>query len=257
MRTRHATVVAAALLALFGCSDDGSSSSADGERVTLSFDADDPFADDASLAIELATARGGDIKRGRSWNGSSALRFPTFSPDSPGVAVLSVRPAEGAADRFSPGADDFEFGVDFAMDPESEGGIDNGNNLIQRGLFEDGAQYKLQLDHGRLSCRVQGSEAGSLVKAREPLEAGTWYRARCVVHGGALALRVAELATRGPEGWTEVAGASDAGDVTFTADVPLSLGGKLSPEGTVVPDDSDQFNGLLDNFYFSIGPLQG
>jgi hypothetical protein len=57
-----------------------------------------------------------------------------------------------------PGSRDFEFGAGFSLDTKSTGDhADNGDNLIQRGLFGDKAQYKIQVDKGKVSCRIKGS----------------------------------------------------------------------------------------------------
>jgi hypothetical protein len=67
---------------------------------------------------------------------------------------------EGATDVLEARLGDFRFGAAFRLDAVSQGSrADNGDNLVQRGLSGDPAQYKLQLDGRVPACRVQGAAA--------------------------------------------------------------------------------------------------
>jgi hypothetical protein len=212
-----------------------------------------------AVAVQTNLGSGGTIEQARGPDGSRALRFPPFSVAEPPLAVLTVLATKD--DFLSPGASDFEFGVDFSLDEPSEGGADNGNNLLQRGLFRDAAQYKLQIDHGLVSCRVVGSEGEAVATSATPVTAGTWYRARCTRRGDTLKLSLAALDSsgevpddEGAEGGAEGGGAETVartGVVTLTAETPLSIGSKVTSAGEVVPSSPDQFNGALDNVVYT------
>ena len=63
------------------------------------------------------------------------------------------------ADRLEPGTARFTFGADVKLDAVNDGGdYDNGNNVVQRGRFNDTTQFKLQIDAGKASCRVAGAK---------------------------------------------------------------------------------------------------
>lgn len=239
----------------------GSCSSDDDPRFSeappelgLSFDGSPLVSDDndGAEAVEVASLHspGGAIEATESSDGSTAARFPGFAEEGPALAVVTVRPV-GEDDFLAPGTDGFAFGADFSLDAESEGGADDGNNLMQRGLFGSGSQYKLQIDRRTVSCRVKGADGELVVEAADPVIPGTWYRARCVLRDGGLTLRLGELDGGEPGEWETATAQGTPGEVSFADDVPLSIGGKLSPEGELVPSSPDQFNGAMDNVYYA------
>src|SRR4051812_42672459 len=116
------------------------------------------------LSISVVTDDGGLLLDGRpriNPKVDRAVRTPQYTSDPSGPhAVIQVLDRRGT-DDLDPGAGPFRFGADFNLDAVSEdsgpGGRDNGDNLIQRGLFNQQAQYKIQLDHDTALCRVKGS----------------------------------------------------------------------------------------------------
>jgi hypothetical protein len=119
----------------------------------------------------VAARHGGTLGEGAGRDGAGsnrAVRFPAHSAatDAP-RAVVRVVP-EGP-DALDPGTGRFESGADVVLDATSESGAvgstDNGDNLVQRGLFDDLSQYKVQLDARRPSCRVKGSAGTVFVTA--------------------------------------------------------------------------------------------
>jgi hypothetical protein len=185
-----------------------------------------------------------------------SIRYPMHSS---GVnaphAIVQVVDRRGR-DDLDPGSRPFRFGADFVLDRVSEdsgpGGRDNGDNLVQRGLFDQRAQYKVQLDHRVASCRVSGSlgavAVSSSVRAVHP---GSWYRVRCVRAGSRLTI---VLTTWGSGGRTKTRDSKTGqiGSVSPRRIVPMSIGGKLARRG-VVDRASDQFNGRIDNVIVRIG----
>lgn len=203
----------------------------------------------ARVTTEIADANGGTVVRVDRPGGGAAGLEP-FDDDAPAeLAVLVVRPT-GETDPFSPGRKPFSFGAAFRLDEVSAGsGSDNGNNLLQRGLYDDAAQYKLQVDDGHLSCRVRGAAGALTVTAGLAVTPGRWYRANCTREGDTVTLRLVERTTDGPvkRRWSRSAA---IGSLTFSQHAPLAVGGKVDSSGKVLARSSDQFNGRVDNVFF-------
>jgi hypothetical protein len=187
--------------------------------------------------------------------GGIAAQFPDPGAAARGdLAALALTPV-GDTDTLTPGGHDFAFGRDMQL-PETgdQGeGTDDGDNLMQRGLFGSSGQFKLQVDGGRPSCRVAGDEGEALVKATGVLEAGQWYRLRCERVGDRVDLFVGTLDASGSvtwEGWSKAGKTGDIGPGTTPA--TMSVAAKLNPEGELVLDSPDQFSGLLDRVLFAV-----
>ena len=145
------------------------------------------------------------------------------------------------------------------LDEQTTGSAaDNGDNLIARGLFEGAAQYKIQVDDGFLSCRVAGLEGEVMVKARERVQPGEWYRARCTRHVNTVTLDVGKLDesqdpdNRGELDWVSASGTGTTGAVLMASTVPMAVGGKLSGNGKIFPVTTDQFNGSVDRVVYRL-----
>ncbi len=109
--------------------------------------------------------------------GGIALRMPTYSGEATGsYSALRIEPEEW----LSPGVSDFAFGVDLRLDAHSNGtAIDNGDNVMQRGLYADAAQYKIQVDKHHASCVIRGADGAVVVKSKALLNPSKWYRLTC------------------------------------------------------------------------------
>ncbi len=200
------------------------------------------------VTVRVSGAGGGALRSMPDREGGFALRFPVYGRGS-GERMVLTATSESVTDPLSPGVADFSFGADFAVDRVTEGtGLDNGNNLIQRGLSGDAGQYKLQIDRGRASCLVAGDAGDVLVQTEQRIRPHTWYHASCSRTGGVVTL---DLGTY--QGAPERAVApGPTGAVYLPAATPLVLGGKATPGGVAVVGDSDQFNGALDNVFLTI-----
>jgi hypothetical protein len=201
--------------------------------------------------VHLATAGGGTAEIAPRSDGGDALRLPKLSnAASPPRAVLLVTPAAGHDDLggLGPGNRDFRYGAAFVLDPRSEGvSLDNGNNVVQRGLIGDPSQYKFQVDHGHASCRVAGDQGVVEVLSRSVIRPGDWYTATCSRVG-----RKVTLTLRDEQGATEHASATGStGSVTVPADTPLTVGGKAYDEHAVT-GNSDQFNGEIGEVFLDV-----
>jgi hypothetical protein len=201
----------------------------------------------------VSAVGGGEVAAGpdRSSSGHS-LRMERFRPGQPAApAVVVVRPVADVLDRTDPGDDDFAFGADFVLDAlTGTSPTDNGDNLVQRGLFAAEAQYKIQLDGGHASCRVAGSSGAVTVRATDPVEPEQWYRVRCRRVGDEVTLRVVTGLDSDRE-VREYAERGATGSLSYDrADSPFSIGGKVDQHGEVLATDSDQFNGRIDDVVF-------
>lgn len=200
--------------------------------------------------VEVVAAEDGGVRAVAGADGGTAARFPDRDEVAEGsLAVLNV--TQSAQDTLAPGQDDFQFGVD-VMYPEGAAGDttgDDGDNLMQRGLFGDKGQYKLQVDHGFPACRMAGTEGVALVKADSDLASQQWYRLVCQRTDDMLTLFVGEIdPDANTVAWTSWAlrGATGSIDPGEPAEA-VSIGGKLNVNGGIVEDAPDQFSGVLDN----------
>lgn len=204
---------------------------------------------DSALWFSVATAADGRMVLADGPAGAGrALRFPAFSPaGATPAAALLVRP-NGTHDPLRPGERDFRFGARFRLDQESDGSdTDDGDNLMQRGVFESDTQYKLQIDRGVPSCLVRGEDGQVLVKATAEVERETWYAVSCTRDGDGVELRVER--DDGAEQQQVVRDPGRTGSVSPGRKIPLAIGGKVSPRGQVTTSSTDQFNGVVDDVF--------
>ncbi len=226
--------------------------------VLLDFEGDAPSGEASSFPgggkiggnAVVQAVDGGQVRVQTRKAGGHAVRFPAYDASQrSGAAVLVLQPAAGDT-RLDPGDKDFMFGADFTLDRVSEGaGDDNGNNLVQRGLAADPRQFKLQIEHGRASCRVSGSQGEVVVKSRSEVEPDRWYAVTCARKAGEIALTL-QLEGDPVE---RVSSQGATGAISYPEPIPLVVGGKVSPAGQVVSGNSDQFNGVVDNVFLDIG----
>lgn len=222
------------------------------EQLYLDFDdleADEPVTEvpnegTAEVEAQVSTNDGAEVEPVDSPAGGSAIRFPSYTGTvgSP-VAVLVVHPGDEGLD---PGDSGFVFGASFNLDARSEGTTsDNGNNLVQRGNYEGPAQFKLQVDGGKPSCRVLGEDGEVQVQGSTAVTPGAWYAVTCRRTNSEVILRLEPLAGGQPEEWRK---SGPTGRLDFD-DVPLTIGGKTDPEGVAL-SASDEFNGAVDNVFY-------
>ena len=143
--------------------------------------------------LDVLTQGGARLKVARGLAGHSAIRFPTYASSRVGhVAIVRVLPT--GSDWLSPRRSPLSFGLDLKLDPVSDGNRrDNGDNAMQRGLFTDDAQYKIQVDHRQASCVIRGSAGRVIADLDGRLKADQWYRVGCARSGDTVTLTVATL----------------------------------------------------------------
>ncbi|TDU87105.1 laminin G domain protein [Kribbella voronezhensis] len=178
--------------------------------------------------------------------GGIALRTPPYSGESSGsFSALRIEPEEW----LSPGLSDFTFGADVRLDAKSNGtAIDNGDNVMQRGLYADAAQYKIQVDKHHASCVIRGTDGAVVVKSKALLTSSKWYRLTCHRSDKTVKLTVQNLETNQPPETLEKTG--PIGTLDMIGSEPLSVGAKIGEDGEIIGSSTDQFNGLLDNISY-------
>jgi len=206
----------------------------------------------ASVQVEIATSGAGTFTWTTGPDGGAAVRTPTSVPGGPDpVAAIVVWPKSPAPDPLSPGERDFVMGLDFRADPfHGDTLSDDGDNLIQRGRYDDDAQMKLQLDGAVPSCRVVGSSGEVFLAADQPVLAEHWYRLTCARHDGQVRMQLIDLDQPGNEPQESVAYA-DPGDLEFGT-APLSVAAKVTADGRIDPRSVDQFRGVIDRVYLDV-----
>ncbi len=203
----------------------------------------------AQVSADVAVLSGGTVRAGGWRNGSRVFDFPSFTWSStPPRAVLRVTP-KGSGDPLAPGWRDFSFGADFRKDLQSSGTtVDNGDNLIQRGLWNEPAQYKIEVDGGRPGCRIKGDQGAVAVRAALRVDSRLWYRVECKRVTNTVVLTIQEYRSDGTINVVSVRETGTIGSLAWPkARTPLSVGGKLGADGAIVGSATDQFNGLVSN----------
>jgi len=207
---------------------------------------------DTAVNISVAKLSGGNLKvvSGPSSALPRAVQFPSYvSTGTYPRAVLRLNPVSGYA--LAPGSSDFEYGAVFRLNASSSGrSIDNGNNLLQRGLYSGSAQFKLQVDGGYPSCSVRGSAGRVFVKSGTKVPADRWYRVACSRIGSRVTVSVRPYGG-GLAVTTSRSVSGSSGALSFSSSLPASIGGKLTSTGAVVSSSTDQFNGVVANAWVS------
>lgn len=197
-----------------------------------------------------------------SLDGRGALDFPAYSADPTAYprAAVAVVPAESDA-ALDPGTRDVSWGARLRLDETSfepgdarvATGVDNGDNLVQRGLSGDPAFLKAEVDGRHPACTVTGDEGTLSVRAEREVRPGVWYAVRCVREGDRLTVdvRLLEADQEGPAVRTTAEG--PVGAVRFgDPSTPISVGGKIGTDGNLIADATDQFNGQMVDPYLTI-----
>ena len=221
------------------------------DYVLLDFDGPDPLvASSRSSVVGVRRAGDAPVRTTPSGDGTRGLVFPAYASTAERRLVLLVPPPSPS--QVSP-APDLVFGADVQLDEGSGAGAqDNGDNVVQRGLFADQNQLKLQVDKHVPSCTVRTPRLRAFVKLTHAMDDG-WYRLSCRYDGVTLDLAATPLGGSGG-GPDVVSAPAAAGALSFASSTGLSVGGKVTADGALVKTQPDQFNGVLDNVFVSTSP---
>jgi len=217
---------------------------AGGEAVTIryAFDAGlaNPIWDaDRTLRLHPLGVMGGGLTA-RARDGGVAVGYPPACSGDEAECPRAIIESDPAP-WLNPAQADVAWGARVRLDAEN---TSDGENVLQKGLSTQGTQYKLQVDHfgGLPSCVVAGQVFGAnriyVAQWNRTVADSAWHRLDCVRRGPELALFV--------DGELRASTAIPA-QLSIVNGDPLRLGGKgIGPW-------NDQFHGLLDDIYVTVG----
>ena len=216
----------------------------------------------ATTTQEVVSTNGGQLALTEAPGRGNAVRFPAYDGEASGPRAVLVVANAGPDDLLSPGAGAFAFGA--RVSPDASLGatsFDNGNNIVQRGLFDDQAQYKIQLDGPRASCRIKGDAGAVTVASPHELLPDAWYVVTCargydVQEDGTVLekVRIAVVPLGGDGLRGDGVARSEVGSVgtlSFAPETVLSVGGKVDSARQLL-ESTDQFNGRLDGVFLRL-----
>jgi hypothetical protein len=195
-------------------------------------------ADETGLGHTLRRlARNGGATRFVKHGSGLALAFPkkcSATAKCPKAVLQSA-----AATDLNPDDDRLGFGASVRL---AKGQTTHGQNVVQKGFSASGSQYKLQIDGaaGKPSCVVVDvtNPAIRMVRSSVTVADNAWHVVECHRVGASLTI-VVDGVQRGALAIPE--------ELSIANNVPLSVGGK----GTF--RDNDQFQGMVDDIWVSIG----
>ena len=236
-----------------------SASAATTDELHLGFDHDtwgfvegQQFSNDGTKAADVSLVTVNDpVTMFRSaLGGGLSLQLPWYSGTA-GASYAALRVTPLGSDWLSPGTSDFSFGADLQINATSQGtDLDNGNNVVQRGLWDDPMQYKLEVDNNRPNCVFRGTEGRLSVRSSVTVEPKTWYQATCRrTAADKVSITVVELGSAAKPVVTTNVG--PLGTLKAPAGTPLSVGAKLTRDGQILRSATDQFNGRVDNVFYA------
>lgn len=228
------------------------------ERATLLLEPAEPShlvqRGTAPVRIDLVSLQGGAAETVDGPLGVPAIELPPFTRAALYPRAV-FRVVSVGDDQLSPGLQPLVWGADFMLDARSRAktGVDNGDNLVQRGLSDQAALYKAELDRDRAGCTVIGTAGELRVTTREQAQPGIWYRLRCRRVDNTLSVSLQPLEAREPATPYTAIAKGPIGAIVMKRGIPLSIGGKLKPDGSIFRSATDQFNGRIASPLVDIG----
>jgi hypothetical protein len=204
----------------------------------------------AAFAVTPGDSWGMDLSGGVVRD-ANAVQSMTFT----GQGVLSTTGLVGGAVEFTrapslgtaansrndnPGTQSFAMGIAFTSQPIPNTSSYSGN-LMQKGLFGDPGQVKLQLvpaAQGTVNCRIKGTSGAKIITSTVNVDDGAWHTAVCWRSGNVVGVTVDGVVTS--LAWSP-------GSISNTKD--LTLGNKTARAGS-----SDQHLGRTDFATWVIDP---
>lgn len=208
-----------------------------GDAVRYTFDGAFPLADVSGHGHDLTpVSRHGGSFTTVAHDGGSALAFPPPCDEEP-CPRIALRSATTTG--LNPGRRPLRYGASVRLAGDE---TTKGENILQKGYSAMGSQYKLQVDGalGRPSCVLVGDRSPLIHMAVSSVSVADdrWHTLECRRAGGRLTILVDDH-TRGVT--------TIPADLSVRNTMPFSVGGK----GSYL--DNDQFQGVLDEVWVSIG----
>lgn len=212
----------------------------------------------ANTRQRILHRNGGRIMIRDSFGGErNSAGFPANDPSRAGARAALALTNAGTADEMEPGARTFTFGAHVRLGKVTgTSEFDNGNNVLQRGLHDDGSQFKVEIERGTATCRVKGHAGALQVSSPVPIRSFRWYGVFCTrvakAPVGEVRFTVTPISDTGRRGKSRtVIKKGRTGRVLFPVRTPLSVGAKVNAD-LHIEEASDQFNGRIDNAYLRI-----
>ena len=159
-----------------------------------------------------------------------------------GAVEFTASPSLGTvahSQNDNPGTQNFAVGVVFTSRPIPSRSYSG--NLVQKGLFGDAGQVKLQLDTshgGTVACRIKGRSGATMLVSSVTVDDGAWHTATCWRDGSVVGVTVDGV--QRSVTWSP-------GSIANTKN--LTVGNKKSTAGA-----SDQLFGRIDLVTWVIDP---
>jgi hypothetical protein len=215
---------------------------APGARTVVSYnfdstDTDGSFGDGSGTGhlLTAATSNGGRLRMTTHGTGQAvAFPFPCRRATCPRLVLQTPSTPD-----LNPGSRPLRFGASVLLSAHQ---TTDGQNILQKGYSATGGQYKLQIDKlpGKPSCAMTDNKSTTihLATSSSTVADGTWHRLACHRTGTTLSILVDDV----ERGRTTI-------PATLSVDntAPLSIGGKG------LSDNADQFQGILDDAWITIG----
>jgi hypothetical protein len=184
-------------------------------------------------ALNTLSSNGGAVHT-VSHDAGQAVAFPVKCVSSPCPKVVLET---ASANDLNPGKAQFRYGATVLLPADQTSA---GQNVLQKGYSATGGQYKLQIDGsaGRPSCALVGTGRSRIHLARSAVTVadGGWHTVECRREAKSLTILVDGV----PRGSTTI-----PGELSVSNGMPLRIGGKGAYR------DNDQFQGSLDDVWFS------
>jgi hypothetical protein len=184
-------------------------------------------------ALNTLSSNGGAV-HAVSHDAGQAMAFPVKCAGSPCPKVVLET---ASANDLNPGKAQFRYGATVLL-PANQ--TSAGQNVLQKGYSATGGQYKLQIDGsvGRPSCALVGTGRSRIHLARSVVTVadGAWHTVECRREAKSLTILVDGV----PRGSTTI-----PAELSVSNGMPLRIGGKGAYR------DNDQFQGTLDDVWFS------
>jgi hypothetical protein len=187
-------------------------------------------ADPAASGLRVAARGGGGVSLVPGVSGT-AVAFPSRCC---GRAVLI---ADGQG--LDPGTGRLAYGAHLRLAAEETAA---GSNVVQKGTWSAGSQWKLQIDGfaGHPSCAVMGVGSRRMHVAVAPVSVadGQWHQVTCTRDGATLRITV---------------DAVERGSVPLPAGLSIASGAPVRIGGNGVATGADTFHGAVDEVFVTLG----
>jgi hypothetical protein len=178
------------------------------------------------------TGLGHDLTLGGNWSVAPGISTPAVQFTKPSLGSTPSKP------DLNPKAQQFAVSAVFRL-PSSTASLPDTPNLVQKGFYNDPAQWKMQLNPGPgvIECRFKGTLGARLLSSTlTRIDDGAWHVASCWRQGSTLGITVDNVTNTAH---------LDVGSIANNR--PMLVGAKSMTSTT------DQFPGIVDYVGLAMG----